>query len=440
MATVANRKFSEMRQIEFQQNGSASISAMLLQPLLEKSSTWVCEVTDLQCNLGEELAFPENEHLFTIVERPQLTGYETHLSLNSFADAVNTLPDVRFDEWFAYGYLAAVDNIFGNTYSTFIQEVAGTEDGASDMPNNNYVWSTQLALNQAIENLHENYIPVSDNFYSGRYYSTLDMVHDLAVQLTTWNKKRQAAADQTTWDEVQDFVPLVNFAVDAGGNLKFTLHPNFTKRFFIVLSPLFQQLTNLPLLLGYYHGNELIQTVEELREKPRVAAPPTMGGDDEYIVDVPGTLVGPVTFTSRDFSIHTGIDVRKKLILEASLPLPHTLAWDGQKESTRYVLQEFLIPSGLVETKYISHPQFSLSNTQLRQDQRQGSMLLLSGGSNLALKKMFEGQLQAFRLTLVIELDQYDKKEKAFKRIRRPVNMSGADFVYLKLLFTKETV
>ena len=135
-----------------------------------------------------------------------------------------------------------------------------------------------------------------------------------------------------------------------------------------------------------------------------------------------------------------GLDVRKKLILEASLPLPHTLAWDGQKESTRYVLQEFLIPSGLVETKYISHPQFSLSNTQLRQDQRQGSMLLLSGGSNLALKKMFEGQLQAFRLTLVIELDQYDKKEKAFKRIRRPVNMSGADFVYLKLLFTKETV
>ena len=93
-----------------------------------------------------------------------------------------------------------------------------------------------------------------------------------------------------------------------------------------------------------------------------------------------------------------------------------------------------------VETKYISHPMYSKSSTQVRQNQRQGSMVLLNGGSNLALKKMFEGQLQAFRLTLVIEFDEFDNNTKTFKRVRRPVNMSEGDFAYLKLLFTKETV
>ena len=48
------------------------MNTMLIQPLLEKASTWVVEVTDLQCNLGDELAFPEGEWLFSIVRRGNL--------------------------------------------------------------------------------------------------------------------------------------------------------------------------------------------------------------------------------------------------------------------------------------------------------------------------------------------------------------------------------
>ena len=68
--SVANRKFTDMKQIEFQQSGSSRVEAMLTQPLLEKASTYMCEVTDLQATIGEELAFPENQWLFSVIKKP----------------------------------------------------------------------------------------------------------------------------------------------------------------------------------------------------------------------------------------------------------------------------------------------------------------------------------------------------------------------------------
>ena len=44
MSSIANRKYTDMRQIEFQQNGSSRVTAMLTQPLLENSSTYMCEI------------------------------------------------------------------------------------------------------------------------------------------------------------------------------------------------------------------------------------------------------------------------------------------------------------------------------------------------------------------------------------------------------------
>ena len=82
MTTIANKKFSEMVQLEFQNYGSAAVSAMLLQPLLEKTSTFVCEVTDLQCTINQELVFPEDKWLFSIVRKPVFEG-------NAQANAAN---------------------------------------------------------------------------------------------------------------------------------------------------------------------------------------------------------------------------------------------------------------------------------------------------------------------------------------------------------------
>ena len=82
MTTIANKKFSEMVQLEFQNYGSGAVSAMLLQPLLEKASTFVCEVTDLQCTINQELVFPEGKWLFSIVRKPVFEG-------NAQANAAN---------------------------------------------------------------------------------------------------------------------------------------------------------------------------------------------------------------------------------------------------------------------------------------------------------------------------------------------------------------
>ena len=123
-----------------------------------------------------------------------------------------------------------------------------------------------------------------------------------------------------------------------------------------------------------------------------------------------------------------------------SLPIPHTLAWDGTSEKTRYVLQEFMIPSGGGVSKYIMSPNIADSIVQLRQDQRQGPMIFLNGGSNMALKKMFSGQLQAFRIDLILEKDEWDADKLEFKRVQSNLEVGDGGFFYLKLLFTKETL
>jgi hypothetical protein len=95
----------------------------------------------------------------------------------------------------------------------------------------------------------------------------------------------------------------------------------------------------------------------------------------------------------------------------------------------------------MINSQYIINPgNTSLSSIQLREEQRVGPLVLLNGGSNMALKKMFEGQLQAFRIDLVMHYDDWNATANAFIRKRKTIEMSEADFFYLKLLFTKETL
>ena len=213
----------------------------------------------------------------------------------------------------------------------------------------------------------------------------------------------------------------------------FTMGPEFTRDYMIILSPLFQHITGLSPLVGYYQGGQRIETASQLVEDDDLLL-------NGYLVVAPGTQTNVVSLSSKNSTIFEGIDVRKKILLEVSLPLPHTLGWDGKNETTRFVLQEFQIPSGSVETKYIMTDDFAQNLVQLRQDQRQGPMVLLNGGSNMALKKMFEGQLQAFRIDIVLEKDEWDPEKIEFTRVQNNMKMAEGGFFYLKLLFTKETL
>jgi hypothetical protein len=126
--------------------------------------------------------------------------------------------------------------------------------------------------------------------------------------------------------------------------------------------------------------------------------------------------------------------------VEVSLPISHTLCWDGTKETTKHVLQEFILSSGTIQMKYTSGQDYAQNIVELQQKQNQGQLVLLNGGSNLALKKLFEGQMQAFRIDILLDYDRWDKSKLEFVRTVKQLDVGQGGFFYLKLLFTKETI
>ena len=138
--------------------------------------------------------------------------------------------------------------------------------------------------------------------------------------------------------------------------------------------------------------------------------------------------------------VQEGIDIRKKIIVEVSLPISHTLAWNGEKESTRYVLQEFIFPSESLSLGYNNQLDITKSTITFKEKSLHGEMVLLNGGSTLALKKLQEGQMQAFRVSVLLEYDDWDTGKQEFVRKKKPLDLEQGGFFYLKLLFTKETI
>ena len=61
--------------------------------------------------------------------------------------------------------------------------------------------------------------------------------------------------------------------------------------------------------------------------------------------------------------------------------------------------------------------------------------VFLDNAGALALKKLFEGQLQALRIDVLEELEDDNDV-----RTRVPIKLRKNGFMYLKWLFTKETV
>ena len=78
--------------------------------------------------------------------------------------------------------------------------------------------------------------------------------------------------------------------------------------------------------------------------------------------------------------------------------------------------------------------------THMKQDQRLGPLALLNGGSSLAMKKLFEGQMQAFRIDIMVERRKWDSDAMKFNVESKRLDMGQGGFFYLKLLFTKETI
>ena len=121
---------------------------------------------------------------------------------------------------------------------------------------------------------------------------------------------------------------------------------------------------------------------------------------------------------------------RRKLIVEASYPISHTTSWESNQERRYVQFQEFkVVPEldSLVEANGWGGA--------FREKVYSAARVFLDNAGTLALKKLFEGQLQALRVDVLEELED-DNDE----RTRVPVKLRQNGFMYLKWLFTKETV
>ena len=121
---------------------------------------------------------------------------------------------------------------------------------------------------------------------------------------------------------------------------------------------------------------------------------------------------------------------RRKLIVEASYPISHTTSWESNQERRYVQFQEFkVVPEldSLIEV--------NTGGGAFREKVYSAARVFLDNAGTLALKKLFEGQLQALRVDVLEELED-DNDE----RTRVPVKLRQNGFMYLKWLFTKETV
>ena len=459
--SVANRKFTDMKQIEFQQSGSSRVEAMLTQPLLEKASTYMCEITDLQATIGEELAFPENQWMFSIIRKPLYPAANMvfFLSRQELDNYMSQMTNGNFD--------ATTSDVFGVPVADMV----------------GFRWRGRYLLNMANNNTVEQFpatiIREDHHVISRRYYSVLDFVSDLAMQVKQIDRmiaggnNLDAALNPAPipWEETpEDEINYFSLTVDSGGHLIFNMAPAFMNQYFIVTSPLFQKVTGFSTFVGKHvvnNGNHRINSITDYTTAGiETLEDINLGGsnilfllgiepyyDIEDTTDNFGTLystsgdiyrtalVSNRSTTVRDIiPVQDGIDIRKKLVVEVSLPISHTLCWDGKKETTKHLLQEFILSAGTILMKYTSGEDYTDNIVELQQKQNQGQLVLLNGGSNLALKKLFEGQMQAFRIDLLLNYNRWDKGKLDFVRTTKQLDIGAGGFFYLKLLFTKETI
>ena len=460
--SVANRKFTDMKQIEFQQSGSSRVETMLTQPLLEKASTYMCEITDLQATIGEELAFPENQWLFSIIRKPNVPPLEDvafYMREDNLDKYINELARGGSTTWADSEVFGVPEEYNGGLSIRWLGDhyfdnddlVTPLKPFGAVMPSGEYTVNSR------------------------RYYSVLDFVADLAMQVKHIDRVLEGALTEDAlgqpapipWeDTTEDAHHYISLTVDSGGHLIFNLKPYFLNNYFIVTSPLFQKVTGFSPFVGKYvfvavGGNAAAHHhLEGITDYPlylHTIIQADLGtilinnfdinDIDEYFgalyegMFYTTTIAETYSNTVRDIiPVQDGIDTRKKLIVEVSLPISHTLCWDGTKETTKHVLQEFILSSGTILMKYTSGQDYAQNIVELQQKQNQGQLVLLNGGSNLALKKLFEGQMQAFRVDLLLDYDRWDTGKLDFVRTIKQLNIGTGGFFYLKLLFTKETI
>ena len=157
---------------------------------------------------------------------------------------------------------------------------------------------------------------------------------------------------------------------------------------------------------------------------------------------IPGD--GPRISVAFGDSIFEQADFRKKLIMDVTFPIDATLVVKDEKPEIIHQLQEFELRPGLVSSKYggfnkIVNNNFLRCNV-IQQEQFQGPRVLLDNSTSLAVKKLYEGQMQTIRIDLIMEYQDWDEQAQDFVDKREPLEFDKGMFNYMKFIFCKEVV
>ena len=130
--------------------------------------------------------------------------------------------------------------------------------------------------------------------------------------------------------------------------------------------------------------------------------------------------------------------------MDVTFPIDATIVVKDERPEILHQLQEFELRPGQVTSKYggfnkIVNNNFMRCNL-IQQEQLIGPRIMLDNSTSLAVKKLYEGQMQTIRVDLIMETQEYDSASDDFVDKQAPLQFDPGMFNYMKFIFCKEVV
>ena len=463
--SIVNEKGSDLVQLEFQSLGASSMSTMLIQPLLEHASQYNCHLVNLHTALGDS-AIPGGIQLFRVVVSPWVRREVSNSAdLQSLGAELTPLQDPVI---MSHIFSAAADDAFDQGQHLILESLLPLLEG--DDPNN------VLSGNLHRFNIHRNQLRADFGVpfvveTPGHCVSSLDLIWSIQEQLrkisgqvNKYTSITQQAFDNRNWASEAFPHSMISLTVNLRGQLGLRVDPLFFKAgFMIVFSDFWRKLTG--------DTKQFAMCVYETQVDP-------MTGVVKYVPNVAPKYITDTAELRRLDEVHGGANVakhpwaflnmlnvmqstqpnsnqlplppldlqfgdnifeladfRKQMVLDVTLPVDSTLRWNTDEPEIRHQLQEFELNPGQFEGNVNIG-----GNSIIEQRQYVGDRVLLNNAHSLSVKKLFEGQMQAVRLEVLLRSLQWNSDTKELEKKLEPVKFDDGEFFYTKLVFCKEVV
>ena len=440
--SIANNKDTSMTPLEFQGLGKAFSSTMLIQPLISKASTYNCHITNYQLDLGTLSAIPAGLPLISIMGNPFLT-YKNNADVRASLGlgGGDAIPDGT-----------AVGQIITNAYSLiddWDENVDWDEDNTyetihrflNDQDTNDLIGKRTNDYFREIDDTNL----VSPVIYSPSHsQSSTDFVWLLSNEVRkisgdVYTKTGTDAQNATRmWIDKEEDNVLIRLCVNLRGVMHMRINTElFRAGYIIVFSHQFRKLTGskhdfmIPAMM--WDGGAIratwLYTTQQVRDFEEHW--PLMGNQNLIYAELPHDKEVEIWLGENIFELG---DVRQQIILDCTLPIDKTLRMDSEKEEIRHQLQEFELEPGKIEIRV------DMFGAGIKQRQFAAPRVILKNSQGLAVKKLFEGQMQAFRIEQRLRIRYWDLVKKEITTKLSDIEYDQGMFFYLKLLFCKEVV